>query len=158
MSVPMALARQMDRAHTFLARLPLAVLLAIKLRNQCSAVIRHALSDGKQAERNGEHLLLMTVGHRICRFVDVGGHVGNWSAWCLKVAKGSAEGCVFEPSPSSLERRLQLGGSDPFTDCGWYLGANRVQTIFDVGAKSGCAVVPLVRFCLLPRTFCYSLS
>lgn len=92
---------RMDAVHRFLAGFGPLVWFAVKIRNQCNAVIGHRLNDGIDARTNGEAWLIERVAPSLRRFVDVGANVGDWTALVLERAP-HAFGLCFEPAPSAL--------------------------------------------------------
>lgn len=79
--------------------------LALKLRNQCDAVLRARLSDGRDPERNGEILLLSRIAPSAHYFIDVGANVGLWSkAFFYAMEARTGKGLLFEPSPEAVSR------------------------------------------------------
>src|SRR5205807_5098930 len=82
----------------------LATYIVIKIRNQCDAVVRARFSDGPNAERNGELLLLKTVASQSRYFVDVGANIGAWAISFLEAMAPKGSGLLFEPSPESASR------------------------------------------------------
>lgn len=92
-----------DFWHQKLGESPLAVHLAVKLRNQCNSVIRHCLMDGINPNQNGEYLLMDSAEASGIVFVDAGANVGDWSARVLATKKNVALGLLFDPSRSAIE-------------------------------------------------------
>lgn len=93
------------RIQTQLGRFPSSVRAAIKLRNQCNAVIGAHLNGGGGT---GEHAFMLQVAPHMRRFVDVGANIGKWSQRFL-TASPEARGLALEPSPSAwveLQKRF----------------------------------------------------
>ena len=92
----------MDFLHRSAARSKLASWIALKLRNQCSAVLKYRLGGVHHADPNGEDLLLKTYASHISTFVDVGANVGDWTAEVLASTAGRpVNGILFEPGLSA---------------------------------------------------------
>lgn len=91
----------LDGIHRFVGRSHFLTGVAVKIRNQCDAVIGAALADGIDPTVNGESWLLRKFNGTITHFVDVGANVGEWTELVLS-SNRSAEGLCFEPAPSAL--------------------------------------------------------
>jgi FkbM family methyltransferase len=76
---------------------------AIKVRNQCNAVISSALGESINADENGESLLIETMAPMSHCFVDVGANVGTWSHAFARSMPTSGKGFSFEPSLHTSE-------------------------------------------------------
>jgi len=94
----------LGRLQKILGKSTLGVYIALKLRNQCDAVIRARLSDGPDSECNGERLLLSKVAPEARYFVDVGANVGTWAKSFLEAMAPNGSGLLFEPSPDTANR------------------------------------------------------
>lgn len=84
--------------HDFIGASPLGVRCAVKLQNQCRAIIGRAHGGPIiDMDQNGEAAILKSLGPAIHRIIDVGANVGMWTETVLKNAPGAA--CLlFEPS------------------------------------------------------------
>ena len=99
----------LHRLHRKLGRSPWATKLALKVKNQMSAIIRCSLNDGIHPDDNGEHWLMQRVATDVQFFVDVGANVGEYSSSLLALTDSSCEGLAFEPSPlafTALQTKL----------------------------------------------------
>lgn len=95
-------ARQsLDGVHRLVGRSRFLTNVAVKVRNQCDAVIGAALADGVDPAANGELWLIHCLSGSIRRFIDVGANVGDWTSLVLSSSL-RAEGLCFEPAPSAL--------------------------------------------------------
>lgn len=94
--------RVLAALHESLARSRSAVLLATKIRNQCSAVIAHRVSSGPQFESNGELWAIEQVAPSSRFFVDVGANVGNWARAFAARMSSEPRGLLVEPSPEAV--------------------------------------------------------
>ncbi len=94
----------LDFWHGKLSQSQTMVRFAVKVRNQCNAVIRQRLTDGINPEQNGEYLLLSQLRKSIIVFVDAGANVGDWSARLLDTGNEFSLGLLFEPSKSAVEQ------------------------------------------------------
>lgn len=155
-------ARQsLDGVHRFVGRSRFLTTVAVKVRNQCEAVIGAALADGVDPEANGELWLIRSLGGRIKRFVDVGANVGDWTRLVLS-SNLQAEGLCFEPAPSALavlqERArtwptvrvmpravADAGGSMEFIDYGdAALTSGEASVVAEAGRPATRLTVPVV--------------
>ena len=98
------ISRMLGRLHKIVGESALGIYIALKLRNQCDAVIRSRLSDGPDAKWNGELLLLAAVAPTAQFFVDVGANVGHWAKSFLDAMSPNGSGLLFEPSPHTANR------------------------------------------------------
>jgi FkbM family methyltransferase len=89
----------LDAVHRRVARSPLAVTAAVKLRNQAAAVIAGYVGESTDHARNGEQLLARQLGPDVRTFVDVGAHEGTWTELLLRYAAPGARGVCYEPHP-----------------------------------------------------------
>lgn len=96
------------RLHKLLGESSLATYIALKIRNQCDAVVRARLCDGPDAARNGELLLLAQVAPTAHYFVDVGANVGCWARAFLDAMESGGSGLLFEPSNDTANRAESL--------------------------------------------------
>jgi FkbM family methyltransferase len=91
----------LDGIHRLAGRSRFLTSVAVKVRNQCEAVIGAALADGIDPVANGELWLIRKLTGSIKRFIDVGANVGDWTRLVL-ASNMQAEGLCFEPAPSVL--------------------------------------------------------
>jgi FkbM family methyltransferase len=87
--------------------------MAVKVRNQCNAVIASRVSSGPELEHNGELWVMDQVAPHARFFVDVGAHVGSWARAFAARMTHEPRGLLFEPSPeiaSALRLRLNAEG------------------------------------------------
>ena len=96
-----------DRTQQFLGSRPLAVYLAIKLRNQCRGIIKYYLNSGSNHLKNGEAWLARQAASNSFIFIDVGANVGNWTHFFREAASGNVKGLLFEPSQQAVEKLRQ---------------------------------------------------
>ena len=104
----------LDTLQRLAARSPLAVRMAVAVRNQCRCVIKYHLAESPDALETGEGWLVQRVAAYGDRFVDVGANVGDW----LGMARASVDGrafaaLAFEPSRSAFEALQRRFGEDP---------------------------------------------
>jgi FkbM family methyltransferase len=91
------------RAQSLLAQSHGAVRCAVKIQNQCRAVISRSHGAGTgDRELNGEAMMMRHLGHSLHYFVDVGANVGAWTASAL-LAPDVRGGLLFEPSEEAVE-------------------------------------------------------
>ncbi|MEH2381178.1 MAG: FkbM family methyltransferase [Nostoc sp.] len=93
-----------------LSRSKLAVVLAIKLRNQCNSIIAYHLAETSNHYENGESWLIEMIAADCSTFIDVGAYIGDWSECFLNYAPKDYSGLIFEPSESafhSLENKFK---------------------------------------------------
>jgi len=92
-----------------IARSRVATHIAIKLKNQCDAILGARLGTSKNFATNGERWLIEQIAPRSKFFIDVGANVGNWSREFASRMPGIARGIAFEPSPTTAaELRVRL--------------------------------------------------
>jgi FkbM family methyltransferase len=99
--------------HKTLARSRSAVHVAVKIRNQCNAIIASRVSNGSQLETNGELWAIEQVAPLSRFFVDVGANVGNWAQAFAARMRSEPQGLLIEPSPeaaSALRLRVRKTG------------------------------------------------
>lgn len=106
--------RLADHMQRLAARSPLAVRLAIAVRNQARCVIKYHLAESPDVNETGEVWLRAVVAGKASRIVDVGANVGDWLAGMLAV-KGDDDvrALAFEPSASAFARLSERFGKDP---------------------------------------------
>lgn len=90
-----------------LSKSPLAVRLAILLRNQCRCVIKYYLNEGPDPTINGELWLARTLAPTSSTFIDVGANVGNWASLFMEPMSENSKGLLFEPSDYAIEKLKQ---------------------------------------------------
>lgn len=100
--------------HRGLSRSGWVVSGAIKVRNQCQAIIISHLNDGIDPDQNGEYLLLSLVAPDAHIFIDVGANVGNWAGRFAKLMKRPGLGLLIEPSPEAI---AELNKTAPTLNC-----------------------------------------
>ena len=96
-----------------LARSRPAVHVAMKIRNQCNAIIAQRVSSGPQFDRNGELWAIEQVAPLSHFFVDVGANVGKWALAFAARMCDQPRGLLLEPSPeavSALRFAIQRAG------------------------------------------------
>lgn len=106
------LAELLGRLHTRISRSDWVVwALVLRIANQCQAVIRARLNDGRNPEENGEYLLHSLVASDAQVFIDVGANVGYWTRHFASLMKHTRIGLLIVPSPEALVelRKLAAG-------------------------------------------------
>lgn len=104
----------LDRLQRLAATSPLAVRLAIAVRNQCRCVIKYHLAESPDALDTGERWLVQRVASYGERFVDVGANVGDWLGMVRESTSGRPFAALaFEPSGSAFEALQRRFGADP---------------------------------------------
>jgi FkbM family methyltransferase len=89
--------------HSRAARSRSALWCAVKIRNQCNAIIGRALGAGvPHHNANGEEKLLVKLSASLRYFVDVGANRGTWTDMFCKLQSNVDRGLLFEPSASAL--------------------------------------------------------
>lgn len=101
-------ARTLGSLHRLASRSRLASGIALKIRNQCDAIVRARLNDGADLTCNGEMLLIRQVAPQARFFVDVGANVGNWARAFLNAQPKEGRGLLFEPSPNAAARAREF--------------------------------------------------
>ena len=133
---------RLHRLHRKLGRSPWATKLALKVKNQMSAIIRCSLNDGIHPDQNGEHWLMQRVAGDLQFFVDVGANVGEYSSSILALTDSSCKGLAFEPSPlafaalstklaAAIDKRLsifQMALSDSVGVANFHMESNSGET------------------------------
>lgn len=94
----------LNRVQHGLARSPLAVRMAVKLRNQCRRIIGFHLAATPDMQRNGEAFMASQLAPACHYVVDVGANVGRWTDFFKALAPESAQYLLFEPSQQALAR------------------------------------------------------
>lgn len=108
------LGETLNRLHKLTSKVDLLVSIAIKLRNQCQAVVRISLQDGIFPHENGEEALLSIVASEARVFIDVGANVGSWSNAFSSHMKNPSCGLLFEPMPEAAAKLRELTKHFPF--------------------------------------------
>src|SRR5437773_2071085 len=98
----MLMRQLLGRVLRTVGRTSLGTALAVKLRNQCHAVIAQHLQDGPDADHNGEAWLAGLVAPGATTFIDVGANIGSWAAIFLAGMPAPALGLLIEPSTSAV--------------------------------------------------------
>jgi FkbM family methyltransferase len=93
----------LDRMHRWLARSRLVTRTALRLRNQCRAIIKYRLMVGHETHQSGEEWLMKELGASVRTFIDVGANRGEWTALLLQHAPRVERGVLIEPSLSAIE-------------------------------------------------------
>jgi FkbM family methyltransferase len=94
----------LDRLQRLAAKSPLAVRLAVAVRNQCRCVIKYHLAESPDALASGERWLVERVASYGDRFIDVGANVGDWLGMVHDAMRDRAFAALaFEPSRSAFE-------------------------------------------------------
>jgi FkbM family methyltransferase len=102
-----------DKAQRLAARSRALVATAIRIRNQCEAVIGYSVQSGTDIDSNGEGLVLATVGPSCRYFVDIGANRGAWTQCMLEQAPHDCHGLLVEPSSSAFADLGRRFGSHP---------------------------------------------
>lgn len=112
----MKLAHFLDNIHQNLAKSHCAVNLAVKLSNQCHAIIKYHLGESKDLEKNGESWLAKQIAPHSSTFIDVGANLGEWSEIFYNHIsdKNKCKGLLFDPSPLAF-KNLQTKFKDTAT-------------------------------------------
>jgi FkbM family methyltransferase len=99
------IATVINRVHKLLGRSKFATHCAIKLRNQCNAIIGcHLSGQNHDCRYNGEMLLSNLLAPASETFVDVGANYGEWTASFLEsMPHEKRRGLCFEPSVVTAE-------------------------------------------------------
>ena len=102
----------LDTLQQLLARSRLVTTLALKIRNQCNAIIRKSLApQGHNHALNGELWLVELLGSGLKTVVDVGANTGAWALSVLGKVPAVDRLIVFEPNPAAFESlRRNLSG------------------------------------------------
>ena len=95
----MAWRHRLDSVHHFLARRRFFLRLALKLRNQCGAVVAASLYDGIHPSESGEGWLLRCLSPVPQSFMDIGANRGQWLELMMQANPG-AVGVCYEPAES----------------------------------------------------------
>lgn len=75
------------------------------MRNQCAQIIGYYLGEVPDCNQNSEAWLAREVLAPSCTsFIDVGAHVGDWSAAFMAGAPEHAQGLLFEPDSRVLPK------------------------------------------------------
>lgn len=90
--------------HRAVANSRVGAALALKVRNQATAVIRARMNDGILMSDNGELWLIRQLAPEAKVFIDVGANTGAWSLSFLQHMPHGGQGFLFEPSPLALEK------------------------------------------------------
>lgn len=94
----------MGTAQRLIGQTRLGTRLALKMRNQCDAVIGYRCGAGViQARANGEEWLAALVAPEASTFVDVGANVGDWTAMFLSHTRRPSRGLLCEPNPDAVQ-------------------------------------------------------
>lgn len=132
----------LNRLHQALARWRWAVLVALKVRNQCDAVIAYHLAPSPDPAVNGEWWLIHRFGSGIRTFIDVGARHGHWTNLVMHHA-APVRGLLFEPDDGCLPGlRAELGQHAHLEICAVALGAEPGELAFRVDGERSRLVVP----------------
>lgn len=101
----------LGKLHYFLARHPLAVNVAVKVRNQVDSVIAKYLGESPNSDKNGEDLLMRQMAPTARTVFDVGANLGHWTTTFLASAPAEARVYLYEPSPVTYAKLLANLGS-----------------------------------------------
>jgi FkbM family methyltransferase len=95
--------RVLGSLHSRAGRSHSAVWCAVKIRNQCNAIIGRALGASEPDHRaNGEEQLSASLRGKLRYFVDVGANRGTWTGMFCNYQPNIDGGLLFEPSTSAL--------------------------------------------------------
>jgi FkbM family methyltransferase len=134
--------RLLDLLHQFLARWRFTVFVALKVRNQCAAVIGYRQAASPHHERNGEDWLIQRIGRDVRTFVDVGARHGQWTALVLRHASPGVRGLLFEPDDGCLPvLRTKFGRNESLELCPRALGEERGELPFRIDGERSRVVV-----------------
>jgi FkbM family methyltransferase len=96
--------RVIGKVQGILAHTPLALHCAVKLQNQCKAIIGRAHGASIADHHwNGEAAIVKQLSGKIRYFVDVGANRGSWTGLVLESNNQIAGGLLFEPAASALQ-------------------------------------------------------
>ncbi|MBD2385326.1 FkbM family methyltransferase [Cylindrospermum sp. FACHB-282] len=87
-----------------LSRYPLAVRLALLLRNQCNCIIQYYLCSSNNHSKNGEAWLANLIAPQSSTFIDVGANIGDWSVIFLDSMPKNSKAILFEPSDNAMHQ------------------------------------------------------
>ncbi len=91
----------LDRWHQRFGRSRVCAELALKARNQASAVLKYRLGASHDPNINGERWLIERVAPRNSRFVDVGANVGEWAALWTAADRDVRFGLLLDASQAA---------------------------------------------------------
>lgn len=113
-------ARIINNTHRLISRVVILVRLAIKIRNQCNAIISYSVGQSAKPSQNGELLLIKTLAPTASYFIDVGANIGSWSLEFTRLMPGACKGLAFEPSSDTfrcLQQTLSANTSIELVCC-----------------------------------------
>jgi FkbM family methyltransferase len=115
-----------------------AVSVALKIRNQCSMIIKWHLGESTKAHENGEAWLAALVAPEALTFVDAGAHTGAWTDIFLESMKAPGKGLLFEPVEAlATKLRSRFRDEDGIEVLNLALGfAPGEQVFFEAGGES----------------------
>lgn len=87
------------KIHRKLARSKFIVNAAVKVRNQCDAIIRNSLSDGIGQDQNGEREIIRVLAPKLRTLVDAGANKGEWAAMICSSLPRDTKLICYEPNP-----------------------------------------------------------
>jgi FkbM family methyltransferase len=94
----------LDRLQRLAAKSPIAVRLAVAVRNQCRCVIKYHLAESPDALESGERWLVERVAAYGDRFIDVGANIGDWLGMVHeRMRDRTFAALAFEPSRSAFD-------------------------------------------------------
>jgi FkbM family methyltransferase len=97
------------KLQSAVARSRLATHVAIKIRNQCNAVLGHRYGYSRHLEDGGEQWLIDQIAPKSSFFIDVGANIGGWSTAFANAMPAPKNGLAFEPAPTTaIELRRNL--------------------------------------------------
>jgi FkbM family methyltransferase len=99
----LVIASVIDRFHRTLAKSPMAVAFACKLRNQCARIIQCHLGPSTSADRNGEEILIHDLASHLLTVFDVGANKGEWSR-VVRAQNSSTIIHQFECNPALMKK------------------------------------------------------
>jgi FkbM family methyltransferase len=90
--------------------------IALRLRNQCHAIIGNHLNDGPNFETNGEKWFAEQLAESTSVFVDVGANVGSWAMLFLQATRAPVLALLIEPGASAIATLRQRFRNNPVVE------------------------------------------
>jgi FkbM family methyltransferase len=125
--------------HSRAARSHFALWCAVKIRNQCNAIIGRALGASVPHHHvNGEEKLSAALRGQLRYFVDVGANRGTWTGMFCKYQSNIDGGLLFEPSASAVaELQRRFDGDSRLEIIGAAVGDVQGEAVFYEEAEAG---------------------
>lgn len=105
----MKIKNHLHKVHAAIAKSETLSQMAVKLRNQCNAVIQNHFRPSHWSSVNGEDAFIKLVAPHCRSFFDIGANKGQWAEVFVAHCPGLERAVMFEPSRNAQKKIAERG-------------------------------------------------